>query len=226
MAEMDFDAMVRSAFDRALVYLSYRQRTELEVRNDLEKKHYPPEVIEAVMFKLKDYLFVDDRRYTDDYIEFKGQRQLKGRRRIKEELLRKGIHQDLVSSGLEAYDEEDELKNALTIARSYIKGKQEMPYQQMKMKLAGKLTGKGYGWEIIERVMAILDQDEEIQAFLIASADLVYEKALQIGERAKERYKKKSATDYELRMKVFGYLKQQGYETEIIQKVMEQLEIR
>jgi len=224
MTVVDFEATVRSAFERALTYLSYRHRTEQEVRRNLEKRNFSVEVIDAVLVKLQDYRFVDDSRYTDDYIQIKGQGQLKGRRRIRDELLKKGIERELVESGLTAYHQENELNNALKIAQRYVREKRTLPYGQIRGKLSTKLIGKGYDWEIIEKVMLSLDQDEEIQSFLSEASDQVYEKALIIGQKAKTRYEKKS-TSYELRMKVFAYLKQQGYDNDLIQKVLAALEV-
>lgn len=50
-------------FDRALQYLSYRSRTEAEIRIYLEKKGFDSETVDHTLQKLKYYGYIDDEKY-------------------------------------------------------------------------------------------------------------------------------------------------------------------
>lgn len=88
-----------SAFDTAVYYLTFKGRTKKEVYDKLKEKGYCSSEIDASISKLEEYGYIDDESYTLSYI--KGNLSKKGKKRIKMELLQKGINKTIVESGLE-----------------------------------------------------------------------------------------------------------------------------
>src|SRR5438874_1113807 len=59
----------QQALDRALNYLSFRPRSREEVRRYLRRKETPAAIIEAVMARLDNLDFVNDRAFASFWIE-------------------------------------------------------------------------------------------------------------------------------------------------------------
>lgn len=87
--------------EQALKLISFRDRTEKELRDRLEEKEYNEDEIEETIDFLKNYGYIDDsryaRRFAADSVKLKGH----GPGRIKTELLRKGIDRETVEIVLE-----------------------------------------------------------------------------------------------------------------------------
>lgn len=57
------------AYQRALHYLSYRVRSEHEVRLNLEKHDIPQDVIEDTLERLREKSLVDDHQFASQWVE-------------------------------------------------------------------------------------------------------------------------------------------------------------
>lgn len=92
----------RSAFDAAVMYITYRDRTVKELRGRLREKGYDDFEIEEAVEKLCDYGYLNDERYARLYISCNADK--KGLRRIKSELRQKGIDCTLMTELSEDMD--------------------------------------------------------------------------------------------------------------------------
>ena len=84
----------RAAVDAALNFLSYRQRTEHEVRRKLVDRGFGEETIEAAMTRLEDVGLVDDVAFIGAYVRDRIAHRPMGMRRMTQELRVKGITRD------------------------------------------------------------------------------------------------------------------------------------
>lgn len=75
-----------SAFDTAIYYLTFRDRSRKELCDKLAEKGYEEAEIAEAVEKLMSYGYIDDERYASSYI--RNQMRAKGRRRITMELSR------------------------------------------------------------------------------------------------------------------------------------------
>lgn len=82
-------AITYSAFDTALYYLTFRDRSRKELCDKLVEKGYGEEEITDAIEKLISYGYIDDERFAKSYI--RSQMRGKGRRRITMELSGKGV---------------------------------------------------------------------------------------------------------------------------------------
>ncbi len=81
------------AYQKALFLLERRDHTEAELRQKLKNKDFLPESIDMVIDRLKEYNFIDDRRFTEHYLRYHMGEQ--SRRTLSMKLLQKGICADL-----------------------------------------------------------------------------------------------------------------------------------
>ena len=82
------------ALDAALNYLSYRQRTEYEVRRKLIDRGFGEEIIEGAMKRLEAVGLVDDDAFIAAYVRDRVAHRPMGVRRMAQELYAKGISRD------------------------------------------------------------------------------------------------------------------------------------
>ncbi len=225
LKELIFENNLKEAFHQALSHLSYRQRTEQEMIIYLQKKGYDENVIKDTLIKLENYQFIDDEKYTQSYVGYKGKTQLKGSQRIRQELKHRGIDKEIIEAGLQQYTHEEELENCLKIAKRFFMTKKKFPLNQIKGKLSLKLAAKGYRWEMIQEAMAYLDRDDEIQEAVEAQEDNHMALAQGLAEKLLQRHQGKINNPYQLKMKIISGLRQKGFESQIIDLVLERLNL-
>lgn len=99
LPEEYFDEIIREIFIprakmRALHLLEKQDRTESNLRSKLRESGYPVAAIDVAIEYVSNYNYINDARYTENYIRVKS--KTKSKRRIIEELLQKGIKKDLI----------------------------------------------------------------------------------------------------------------------------------
>ena len=157
-------------YDKALRFLSYRPRSEKEVRDNLKKKSFghgsgPSETtIELIIKKLKEQRFLDDKGFTRWWIEQRTLVRPTGRHLIKVELKKKGVDKELID---EIFNEiEDVVVNELELARKLVQRKIEkyrgMDRQRIYQKLGGFLSRRGFDYDTIKNAIdEFISKEEE-----------------------------------------------------------------
>ena len=141
--------------DAAMKFLEHRMRTESEMLTKLKSLGYAEEQIEEVMKLLRSYHYIDDHHYALEYIDYASAKG-RGRLRIKQELLQKGIDRETVEDAFveraesygDAYDYKDsERERALEQARKVCSGldiDEGGLTEKQKAKIARRLASLGY----------------------------------------------------------------------------------
>jgi regulatory protein len=144
----------------AINYLAKRIHSEKELRIKLLQKKQKLELINEIINELKEKELIDDYRYSLIYTEEKTRTKLWGEKKIKSELLKKGINNEIISRVIsEKFPGDNMLENAVELASKKIKS---ISYKNLeKRKLAEKvysfLASKGYDYqtsrEAVEKVL-------------------------------------------------------------------------
>ncbi|MCI8374214.1 MAG: regulatory protein RecX [Lachnospiraceae bacterium] len=96
----------KRAKHRALYLLERCDRTEQELRTKLSRS-YEPEIVEEAIRYVKQYGYIDDKRYALNYLKSRG--QIKSRRQVEQELLyKKGISRDILEEASQETEAQDE----------------------------------------------------------------------------------------------------------------------
>ncbi|NLP28565.1 MAG: recombination regulator RecX [Clostridia bacterium] len=151
------------AKNSALRYIERTYKTEKEMQDKLFKKGYDKVTIKKVTSFLQEYKLLDDRKYAERYI--KDKQKTAGKNKIKYDLLRKGISQEIIESVLENIESDCEETNAKLLAEKKYRTilKRETDRRKVYEKLLRYLVSKGFSWElsksVIEKVInhSILD---------------------------------------------------------------------
>ena len=83
-------------YNKALEFLSYRTRSEKEVREKLKLKQAEPQVFEKVISKLKEKRFINDEEFARQWIENRERFKPRSLRLIRLELRQKGIEGEIL----------------------------------------------------------------------------------------------------------------------------------
>ncbi|HHY23249.1 MAG TPA: regulatory protein RecX [Clostridiaceae bacterium] len=90
-----------AAKSKAFVYLSYKFRTEKEIRLKLSDNGFNSDVIEKVLNELKSEGYINDSLYVRKYLHDRRKLNPKSKRMLMVELRKKGINKELIFEGLE-----------------------------------------------------------------------------------------------------------------------------
>ena len=156
LEELQSEAGLQQAVDRAYNYLSYRPRSREEVRRYLRRKETPPETIEAALARLDRLDLINDHSFTSFWVESREQFSPRGARALKNELRMKGVEREVVEEMID--DEKDEerslragRKKALSLVR--IPG---MDFATFRARLGSFLQRRGFGYEVSTRTIRAL----------------------------------------------------------------------
>jgi regulatory protein len=145
---------VEVAFQKALNYLSYRPRSEKEVRLNLKNKHeVPTGIIDLIIERLERGGLVDDQKFAELWVENRSEFRPRGSYALRMELRQKGINEDTIAAVLENLDEQNlALKAARKQARKY----QQLEWIEYRKKLTGFLARRGFNYGVISEVTPIV----------------------------------------------------------------------
>lgn len=133
-------------FDRTLNLLSFRLRSEWELRDYLKRKDCPPEITERILNKLSVNGYVNDEQFAKRWVENRRLLKATSKRRLNQELRQKRISSDIIDKVL-AEDETDERQ----VLRELVAKKRARYSDQTK--LMQYLARQGYNYEDIKSVL-------------------------------------------------------------------------
>ena len=138
---------------RAMNLLKDRDFTEHALRGKLKEGYYPEDSIRIAIEYVKSYGYIDDRRYVENYVNFKS--VSKSRYQIKNFLLQKGVDKNLISEVCDKYYETSENSERKLIEKLISKRKVDIfnITREEKSKLLGYLTRRGFQIDLINGVI-------------------------------------------------------------------------
>ena len=151
------DKAIQKALGRALNLISYRQRTEAELRRRLSEKA-APDVVDIAVERLKEQGLIDDAKYAREWSDSRSRRSPRSSRLIIRELVSKGVAPSLAESSVEELDDED---TALDAASRFARRLSDTDYEQFHRRLWGHLQRRGYGAGVSRRVISRLWQQRQ-----------------------------------------------------------------
>ncbi len=141
------------ARDVALRALTYRPRSEGEIRRKLQEKGFDGETIVAVVARLKEVRLLDDRSFAQLWVSERSRKGY-GPLRLEKELVAKGVGRRLVESVIqEEAPLELQLRVAVRVAEKRVRRHDALDQAELSRKLGQFLYRRGYPWEVINRVL-------------------------------------------------------------------------
>ncbi len=153
IAELQAQDNVEVALQRALNFLSYRVRSEKEVRQNLKKHKYDQAVIDEIIERLVRGKLVDDQNFAELWVENRSEFRPRGSRMLRSELRQKGISDRMIEGAL---SDLDETNLALKAARKKSRRYRDLEQDEFRKKLYGFLARRGFHYGVISEVVPII----------------------------------------------------------------------
>lgn len=148
ISTQEFDSLISElsfyeAYYKSIKYISKRYRSALEIENYL-KKDYDYKIIDKVVLKLRNDLYIDDyvyaRAYVIDQINLKNTGPLK----IKKELMDLGICKEAIDKSLSLFTEDLVNERIRKIIDKEVKLNKNKSIYVLKNNISNKLINLGY----------------------------------------------------------------------------------
>ena len=145
-------------FDAASRYLSYRPRSELELKMRLRKRGFDENSINKVISILKEKMLVNDYAFAMFWKANRDSFNPRSRSMLKRELRQKGISPDIITRVVDELDDYDSAyRAAIKRARSLL----SLNYESFRHKCGDYLRRRGYNYEVIRKTVNKLWQEIE-----------------------------------------------------------------
>lgn len=161
LEQIKSDEARQQAIERAINYLSFRPRSQVEVRRYLRKKETPPEIIEAVLEHLGKLDYVNDRAFASFWVENREQFNPRGSQALRNELRMKGVEREIVE---EMVSDEKDAELALRAGRkkaALLFQTSGMDYTKFRSRLGGFLQRRGFSYDVVARTVRTLWQERQ-----------------------------------------------------------------
>jgi regulatory protein len=150
--------------DYALKALGRRMRTEVELRRLMHQRVEPGEsgdaVVAAVLARLKEYGYLDDKSYAETFTRLRQENEKLGQRTVRQKLQQKGVAAAVVDETIEArYGGTDEE----ALARQYLDRKRIRKPEDEKQtaRVMRRLVSAGFSTGVIYKILRQWEVSDE-----------------------------------------------------------------
>jgi regulatory protein len=140
----------RTAYDGAIRLLSYRPRSEKEIRMRLARRGIGPAIVEETAARLRQLHYLDDAAFAQFWRESRENVSPRSRRLIRSELLFKGVDAETATATVEDVDDEEA---AYTAAAKRLRALDATDYDAFHRRLGGFLTRRGFSYDVTRRTL-------------------------------------------------------------------------
>ena len=162
------EAAQLKVYDRALNMLAFRARSSAELARTLVRKGEEKLHVDRAIERLKEQGFLDDAAFAQSFARAKVVGASQSRRRVQQELARKGVARDISDAAIDVvFDEEGVDVQAIVeaAARRKLRALAKLDPAVRKRRLYGFLARRGYDSEHIRAAMKLageeLDESEQ-----------------------------------------------------------------
>lgn len=153
IAALQAEDMRERALQQALLFLSYRARSEKEIRQNLKKHEYSADAIEHTLNRLRENRLANDNEFARGWVENRSTFRPRSRRALTMELRQKGLDEETVKA---AVSEVDEQALAYETARKRAPRLKGLEWSEFRRKLSEYLARRGFPYSVIASVVTSL----------------------------------------------------------------------
>ena len=145
------------AYKSALNLLSYRQRTQLEMRQRLGER-FSKLAVDGAIRRLVNIGYLDDLQFAKDWTESRSKNKPRSASLIRNELRKKGIANELAVAVTADVDDDS---NAFSAGLKHLKMLQGLHRHKVLSRLTGYLNRRGFSAAVVLRVVKKLALERE-----------------------------------------------------------------
>lgn len=140
----------QKTYNQVLRFLSYRPRSEAEVRRYLRDKKVSPSIEAEVVERLTAAGLLDDQAFARYWVEKRESFNPRGLYALRHELRQKGLSEEIIALALEDVDEEESAYRALV---NRARRMSPLDRQSFRKKLSPFLRRRGFSYEVINTAL-------------------------------------------------------------------------
>jgi len=160
LKELTEDISLVRCLNIAYRFLSYRPRSEAEMKERLHSRGIEDSKIEIIINKLKEQHLLDDTAFAQFWKENRDTFRPRSQRLTRLELKKKGVADDIIK---EVTDESDDAQNAYAAALSKAQRLPKQDYEVFRRRLGDYLKRRGFGYMVISQTVKRLWQESKKQ---------------------------------------------------------------
>jgi len=149
---------LQDCLNAAYHYLSYRPRSEGEIKQWLQRRGFADEVAEKTITKLREQNLSDDFAFARFWKENRLSFRPKSKRLIKKELRDKKVAAEIIEQVTEDIDDE---AIAYKLSSSRMSTLAKLDYPDFYRRLSSYLAYRGFGYEVIKHTAALVWRERE-----------------------------------------------------------------
>ena len=136
----------------ALRFLSFRRRTEKEIKDKLKKKGFDERTIKSTIAKLKDYDLINDSEFATAWVKERLAYKPRGKKLLRQELWKKGIKKDIIDQVTEELCQGED-KSASELLEKIKKRYKNLEPNVARRRMLSLLLRRGFSYEIAKNTM-------------------------------------------------------------------------
>jgi regulatory protein len=139
-----------------MLFLSYRARSESEIRKNLRKHEIPEPVIEQTLERLRQDGLANDSQFASAWVENRTTFRPRSRRMMAMELKQKGLDDEAIRSAVEQVDDN---AAAYEAAQKKAPRFKSLEWNDFRKKLSEFLARRGFSYSVIAPVVTRIWND-------------------------------------------------------------------
>lgn len=158
--ELRTSLKLNRCLDAAYHYLSYRPRSEAELRRRLQQRGFPEEHIKTTFSKLREQGLLDDVSFAKFWVENRTTFRPRSRGMTRSELRKKGVAEEMINQAVADIDEAD---SAYRAAISKARRLSRLDYPEFRQRLGDFLRRRGFAYNVISQTVRRVWQESKEQ---------------------------------------------------------------
>ena len=192
-------------YDKAIKHISKKMRSTKEIKEYLEGHDLSGKEEEELINKLKKIGMINDEMYVKAYVSDKIHLSSDGPNKIKNELLKNNIKEEIIDEELSKIDEEELINKVKRIINKKVRTSKTSSYNT-RQKIYLELTNLGYSKELIDKCY---NDDRDDESFLERDFNKIYKDV-----------SRKETDENKIYLKIKQKLYQKGYKLEQIDRII------
>jgi regulatory protein len=144
------------AYERAMHFLSYRARSQAEVRRNLRDAGVDETTVEAVLERLAQQGYVNDAEFARFWVENREQFRPRGAQALRQELRQKGVDDQTSAEILNGMDQVASARKAAQARAVRMAALAKTDPRDFRNKLSGFLLRRGFTYAVVREVVNAL----------------------------------------------------------------------
>jgi regulatory protein len=163
LSQEQLEALVKNSslancLNVAYRYLSYRQRSEAEMKERLQRRGFEKSQIEIVINKLKEKNLLNDTAFAQFWKENRDTFRPRSKRLTRLELRKKGVADAIID---EVTEQSDDLESAYNAALSKAQRLPHQEYEVFYRRLGDYLKRRGFNYSVINQTIKKIWQETD-----------------------------------------------------------------